>query len=204
MNKTGIQKIDENFGNNAFNNNGLQIGQQNNFYSLKIMNSLKIKEDLEIKVYKNVINKIEISNLLFGAFLMSLIYLVFVWLFDIKPYSTEFIRTLIFLFLIISGIFIFLSFFSRYFSSMQLTLNEEAVKLKKGEKDIVLKYSEIRSILKMKDLVGYSINIYKIDEINPSISFNTESIHFANAINELIVNHITNEKNKNRQKLLKQ
>lgn len=46
----------------------------------------------------------------------------------------------------------------------------------------------------MKDLIGYSINLYKIDEIYPCLSFNIENIHAANAIEQLITSSLKNEK----------
>ncbi|MGE4511376.1 MAG: hypothetical protein AB7D43_09780 [Sulfurimonadaceae bacterium] len=175
----------------AQNFKGAAIGYQNNFYSSIRVKPLQIKDTFQMSVYKNSINKIEVASLLFGALLLSLVYLFFILILDIEPFSSEPFKSVFFLFLIISGFFISLSFCSRYFSEMQLTINKDGFKLKKGKEDIALKYSEIRSLLKMKDLVGYSINIYKDNDIKPIISFNTECIHTANAIEELILYHIT-------------
>ena len=49
-----------------------------------------------------------------------------------------------------------------------------------------LEFKDIRSIYKRKSLLGYTFYIYKVCEINPFLCFNTESIHFANTIDELI------------------
>lgn len=78
---------------------------------------------------------------------------------------------------------------------MYLTIQKEEIILEqKGKNILILKYNEMRSLLKMKDLIGYSINLYKIDEIYPCLSFNIENIHAANAIEQLITSSLKNEK----------
>lgn len=52
-------------------------------------------------------------------------------------------------------------------------------------------YKYIRSILKQKTIAGYAIFICKIDELEPYIQFNVDSIHTALAIEELIINKIS-------------
>ena len=65
---------------------------------------------------------------------------------------------------------------------------------KKYKKEI--EYENVRSILKQKTIVGYAIFICKIDELEPYIQFNVNSIHVALAIEELIISKISETKSK--------
>ena len=49
-----------------------------------------------------------------------------------------------------------------------------------------LAFKDIRSIYKRKSLFGYTFYIYEASQIDPFLCFNTESIHVANTIHELI------------------
>lgn len=171
------------------------IGTQNNFYSSLIFKPLKIKDELKIRVFHNYINKVDLARTLFGLFIGSFFASTFfIYYLDFKPNIIEYIQVTLFIFVVLSLFITLLLFTMRYFPAMYLMLNEETVTQKiKGKEDVVLMYNEIRSLLKMKDLVGYSINIYPINELYPKISFNTECIHTANAVEQLVSDRIINE-----------
>ena len=190
-----IQKIEDNHGQIAQNVSGDQIYKQiNNFYSSIIFKSLQIKNELKIKVFHNFINKIDLSRLIFSAFLSSFfVVLFFIYYLGFEPNIIEFLQSVVFVFFILSIFFTAILFFMRYFPALYLVIHKNKIELKQKNKEVTIKYDEIRSILKMKDLVGYSIYIYKKDELYPYISFNTECIHTANALEQLIINKVINE-----------
>jgi len=189
-----IQKIEDNHGQIAQNVSGDQIYKQiNNFYSSIIFKSLQIKKDeLKIRVFHNYINKIDLSRLIFSAFLSSFFVVgFFIYYIGFEPNIIEFLQSVVFVFFILSIFFTAILFFMRYFPSLHLIIHQDSTGLEqKNKEDIIIKYDEIRSILKMKDLVGYSIYIYKKDELYPYISFNTECVHTANAVEQLIINKV--------------
>lgn len=174
---------------------GSTIGVQNNFYSSIIFKPLKINDELKIRVFHNYINKIDLSRLIFSAFLSSFFVVVFfIYYIGFEPNIIEFLQSVVFVFFILSIFFCAILFFMRYFPALYLVIHQDSISLKqKNKEDITIKYEEIRSILKMKDLVGYSIYVYKKDELYSYISFNTECIHVANAVEQLIINKVANE-----------
>lgn len=165
---------------------------ENNFYSSVLFKPLKIEGELKRKVFHDYINKIEVVRLTSMTFIVSFFMTIFyVYFFDFEPNIIEFLQSVVFVFVIFSIFLLSIFFFARYFNAMDLILKDETITLtQKKKEDVVLKYDQIRSLLKMKDLVGYSINLYSTEEIEPCISFNTESIHIANAVEELIINKI--------------
>lgn len=167
---------------------------ENNFYSSIIFKSLKINNELKIIVFHDYINKTDVTRLTSMTFIMSFFMTIFyVYFFDFEPNIIEFLQSVVFVFVIFSIFLLSIFFFTRYFNAMDLILKDETITLtQKKKEDVILKYTQIRSLLKMKDLVGYSINLYSTDKIEPCISFNTESIHTANAVEELIINKIRN------------
>ena len=89
---------------------------------------------------------------------------------------------------------IFILFSSKNFIKYEFILKNDCVVLKTSKnKEKSIRYNEIRSILKSKDLSGYCIYIYKDNQVYPYIQFNidyTETIHQVNAIYELVINKI--------------
>lgn len=174
-----------------------QIGVQNNFYSSVIFKPMQINKNIKLRVFHNFLNPIYLSHLCFALFLSSFIAIsLFNYLFEFQFSIKEYFLAVGFIFLLLSVFFLLLLFAMRYFPVIHLTIQKEEIILEqKGKNILILKYSEMRSLLKMKDLIGYSINLYKIDEIYPYLSFNIENIHAANAIEQLIVSSLKNHKN---------
>ena len=171
-----------------------QIGVQNNFYSL-IFKPLK-KEIKNQKVHKNVLNWANIKHWFFVSLISSfgiasiviaiLIYSsknIEIGIYELYLYTKMF-------FFIISMFIIFFLAKDWYFSGLQISINENEIVLHEKSGDKKINFSDIRSYLKMSDLIGYSIYIYHENKIFPYIEFSVQSVHMANAIEELLLNKI--------------
>jgi hypothetical protein len=169
---------------------------QNNFYSSVIFKPMQINKNIKLRVFHNFLNPIYLSHLYFALFLSSFVAIALLnYLLGFQFNIKEYFLAVGFIFLLLSVFFLLLLFVMRYFPMMYLTIQKEEIILEqKGKNILILKYNEMRSLLKMKDLIGYSINLYKIDEIYPCLSFNIENIHAANAIEQLITSSLKNEK----------
>ena len=88
--------------------------------------------------------------------------------------------------------FLIYAYFQRKSSQSELILNESSLFLK----DVEIPYDKIRSILKRKTLIGYSIDIYKEDKIFPVVELDFLTIHEGNAVYELIISEILNAQKK--------
>jgi len=186
----GNQNNDNNAGNTAFNNYG---NQTQNIYSNTQFKSFNQQSINKIKCHQNLLTISNIKNWTFFIFFgISLL----VFFSDINseieyhPFIS-FVIAVIFIsipFIILSFIFAFVIQFSKY---KTLSITEFGFKF--DEK--ILLFEDIRSVLKIKDLIGYSIFIYSIDEIFPVIQFNLETVHESNAMNDFIIKSIENKNN---------
>jgi len=98
----------------------------------------------------------------------------------------SFILSVLIISLPILIIFFILAFIIQFYKYKRLSITKFGFKYD----DTILLYEDVRSVLKIKDLIGYSIFIYSVDEIFPVIEFNLETIHEANAMNDFIIQKI--------------
>lgn len=175
-----------------------QIGTQNNYTNFKFK-ALKLNDQLDIKVHPTILNIFVFKELFLVIFFLSLacIYLIVSPLFNSSFLAQvhinyfQFFGYSILLFFFINFVFLVFLYIGILIkwgiSSKLLIITDSSIKL--GQKE--LQFKDIRSMMKKKDLVGFSIYIYKVDEIYPTLEFNVESIHLANAIEEIILNKLT-------------
>lgn len=171
-----------------------QIGVQNNFYSLKIIKPYKGKIENR-KVHKNVLNWSNIAPLFFLSLIGSLssasIIVAIPKIYFSKNFEIYDLSLFTLIFSIIILIIIILTLTKRwYFSGLEISINENEIVLHEKSGDKKINYSDIRSYLKMSDLIGYSIYIYHENKISPYIEFSVQSVHDANTIEELLLNKI--------------
>lgn len=189
-----IQKIAKNNGNNALNNFGTQLS--NTFYNSLIFKPLK-KEIKHQKVYKNVLNWANVKHYFFVSLISSFgvagIVTAILQIYSLKNIGIYelFLYTKMFFFIISMFIIFFLTK-EWYFSGLRISINESEIVLHEKSSDKKINYSNIRSYLKMSDLIGYSIYVYHDNEIFPKIEFSVQTVHLANTIEELLLNKINN------------
>ncbi|MDQ1267726.1 MAG: hypothetical protein QG567_1497 [Campylobacterota bacterium] len=189
-----IQKIEKNNGNNALNNFGTQVS--NTFYNSLIFKPLK-KEIKHQKVYKNVLNWANVKHYFFVSLISSFgvagIVTAILQISSLKNIGIYelFLYTKMFFFIISMFIIFFLTK-EWYFSGLHISINESEIVLHEKSSDKKINYSNIRSYLKMSDLIGYSIYVYHDNEIFPKIEFSVQTVHLANTIEELLLNKINN------------
>ncbi|MDD2653016.1 MAG: hypothetical protein PHX44_08205 [Sulfurimonas sp.] len=178
----------------AQNYEGAEIGTLNNFYSLKIIKPYKGKIENR-KVHKNVLNWSNIAPLFFLSLIGSLssasIIVAIPKIYFSKNFEIYDLSLFTLIFSIIILIIIILTLTKRwYFSGLQISINENEIVLHEKSGDKKINFSNIRSYLKMSDLIGYSIYVYHENKIFPYIEFSVQSVHMANAIEELLLNKI--------------
>ena len=198
------QKIDSITNSNVAQDVQNQIKTQNNFF-----NSYKTFKPLVN--YKNKINVrkqiTDNQNMIFYGFAIYLFVIVILLILKSFPnfFSTNFPTFNIFSESFISWsiliIILIISFFTlsiiRRQGNLKIEENKITIKFNFYNKKEQTKYNEgveyinIRSILKQKTIAGYAIFICKIDELEPYIQFNVDSIHTALAIEELIISKIS-------------
>lgn len=178
-----------------------EIETQNNFYSSVKFKILKIKKNnsVVIKAHKIIFNSVSLYSSLISSFILcAVLPFLFSYYFD---FSFSFITNIPLLDYFIFSIFLFLVFFSssvlaiflsHITSSTKVTLYKNKIVVDKK----IIKYKNIRGVLKSVDKIGYSVYIYNLKKVHPFISFNLSNIHDANAIHELITYNIKNEKDK--------
>lgn len=175
---------------------GAEIDTLNNFYSSKIFKPFKGKIENR-KVHKNVLNWANIKGLLFVS-LLSSFGIASIVIAILQIYSSKnigigiyelYLYTKMFFFIIFMFI-IFFKFADWYFSDLKISINENEIVLHEKGDDKKINFGNIRSYLKMNDLIGYSIYIYGDDKIFPEIEFSVQSLHLANSIEELLLNKI--------------
>ena len=170
------------------------IQNQNNiFNSYKTFKPL-INHKKEINIRKQILDNQNMIFYIFALFIFSIGILKF---FDLKilGYKLDeemFIYLSIFIIYILISFFVFLIITSKGY--LKIEENSICINFKKYKKEI--EYKNVRSILKQKTIVGYAIFICKIDELEPYIQFNVNSIHVALAIEELIISKISETKSK--------
>lgn len=170
------------------------IQNQNNiFNSYKTFKPL-INHKKEINIRKQILDNQNMIFYIFALFIFSIGILKF---FDLKilGYKLDeemFIYLSIFIIYILISFFVFLIITSKGY--LKIEENNICINFKKYKKEI--EYENVRSILKQKTIVGYAIFICKIDELEPYIQFNVNSIHVALAIEELIISKISETKSK--------
>lgn len=176
------------------------IQNQNNiFNSYKTFKPLTNYEK-EIKIRKQIADN---QNIFFYGLTSYVFIIVSLYLFS-KEFSNLF-QINIFSFNIFSELLIdwsilisilIISFFilSIIIRQGKLKIEENKIFIKFGKNEEEIEYENIRSILKQKTIAGYAIFICKIDELEPYIQFNVDSIHVALAIEELIISKISETK----------
>lgn len=170
------------------------IQNQNNiFNSYKTFKPL-VNHKKEINIRKQILDNQNMIFYIFALFIFSIGILKF---FDLKilGYKLDeemFIYLSIFIIYILISFFVFLIITSKGY--LKIEENSICINFKKYKKEI--EYENVRSILKQKTIVGYAIFICKIDELEPYIQFNVNSIHVALAIEELIISKISETKSK--------
>jgi hypothetical protein len=181
--------------------NSQQIGTQNNiFNSYKTFKPL-INHKKEINIRKQITDN---QNIFFYG-LTSYVFIIVGLYFFSKEFSSLF-QINIFSFNIFSELLIdwsilisilIISFFilSIIIRQGKLKIEENKIFIKFGKNEEEIEYENIRSILKQKTIAGYAIFICKIDELEPYIQFNVDSIHVALAIEELIISKISKIEN---------
>ena len=170
------------------------IQNQNNiFNSYKTFKPL-VNHKKEINIRKQILDNQNMIFYIFALFIFSIGILKF---FDLKilGYKLDeemFIYLSIFIIYILISFFVFLIITSKGY--LKIEENSICINFKKYKKEI--EYENVRSILKQKTIVGYAIFICKIDELEPYIQFNINSVHVALAIEELIISKISETKSK--------
>jgi hypothetical protein len=157
-----------------------QIQTQNNFGSYNIVKPLVLNnKNNRFRVYDNIVNKTDVIYSSIAFFIIGSFFAKFIVGLDI---GIAFFK-IVFTFIVGWILFIF---FKRFFGRKNyFILNDDKVILD-SEKYIEMSYENIRSYFIEKALHGYSIYLYKIDEVEPEIEFNIESIHHVNAIEEFL------------------
>ncbi len=171
----------------------LILNQNNIFNSYKTFKPL-VNHKKEINIRKQILDNQNMIFYIFALFIFSIGILKF---FDLKilGYKLDeemFIYLSIFIIYILISFFVFLIITSKGY--LKIEENSICINFKKYKKEI--EYENVRSILKQKTIVGYAIFICKIDELEPYIQFNVNSIHVALAIEELIISKISETKSK--------
>lgn len=170
------------------------IQNQNNiFNSYKTFKPL-INHKKEINIRKQILDN---QNMIFYIFALFIFLIGILKFFDLKilGYKLDeemFIYLSIFIIYILISFFVFLIITSKGY--LKIEENSICINFKKYKKEI--EYENVRSILKQKTIVGYAIFICKINELEPYIQFNVDSIHVALAIEELIISKISETKSK--------
>lgn len=180
---------------------------------INIFNSYKTFKPLvnfknEINIRKQITDN---QNMIFYGFAIYLFVIVILLILKSFPnfFSTNFPTFNIFSESFISWsiliIILIISFFTlsiiRRQGKLKIKENKITIKFNSCNKKEQLKYAkgidykDIRSILKQKTIAGYAIFICKIDELEPYIQFNVDSIHTALAIEELIISKISKVEN---------
>lgn len=165
-------------------------------YSSKIFKPYKGKIAYQ-KVHKNVLNWANIKHWLFFSLIISFgiaSIVIAILIYSAKNIKIEIFELLYlytkFFFLIISMSIILFLAKEWYFSGLKISINENEIVLHEKSGDKKINFSNIRSYLKMSDLIGYSIYVYHENKIFPYIEFSVQSVHNANTIEELLLNKI--------------
>ena len=168
------------------------VETQNNFYQSDNFKPLKLSESQKISVLKpNLLFRIFLYTIPLSILLFFIGLSIFNWfdvyfnLFTVPGFAFA-IAALLSTYLFVYGIAIN----NKYFRD-DLYLFENGAK-SRGK---IINFENVRSILKIKTISGYTIYIYKVNEIMPIISFDVSSLHEANAIYELIIHYIQDNKN---------
>jgi hypothetical protein len=168
-------------------NGNQQIGNQNNFYNSTMFRPIQMNNKTKIFCYTDGLFRL--NNIFYFLIFVSVAILTIIGFFlmansNMEPQGYILMLTLV-LFLFITGYLIYV-YFKR--KKVELIINQTNISL--GNKKI--EYNKIRSILKRKTLIHYSIDIYKIDSILPVAEIDFITIHEANSVNELIISKIKN------------
>jgi hypothetical protein len=172
------------------------IQNQNNiFNSYKTFKPL-INHKKEINIRKQITDN---QNIFFYA-LTSYVFIIVGLYFFSKEFSSLFQINIFSELLIDWSILISILIISFFILSIiirqgKLKIEENKIFIKFGKNEEEIEYENIRSILKQKTIAGYAIFICKIDELEPYIQFNVDSIHVALAIEELIISKISKIEN---------
>jgi len=173
------------------------IGIQNNFNGVYSIKPIELsKSDNKIQVFGYSYSDLDnILEYLIVSIVISFIFLLYLAYFYIDTYSivnaANIMKMAVFLFVS----FVVFSLVDKYREKLYLEIDTHSMKIGRMDSKNILRedkyykkieYKEIRSIYKKKNLFGYTFNLYHINHIFPYIRFNTESIHVANTINELI------------------
>ena len=187
-------------------NGNQQIKTQNNFNALYTFTPISIDalNGQKLQVYKfNNTDIPDILGILFISFILGfswLLFLEFTTNFSI-PFFDNIFRILIFSMMIFIFL-LFLSLLGKYRPKLNLEIEENQINIGELDKNgqyiankfyNTIFYQDIRSFYKEKSLIGYSFHIYKINQLMPSFRFNTESIHIANSVEELLLSKIANQ-----------
>ena len=172
------------------------IGVQNNFNGVYSIKPIELSEsDNKIQVFGYSYSDWDnILEYFFVSIIMSFCFLLF-WSWYMDAYNIVNITNIMKLTVIILIIFVGLSLWDKYRKRLHLEIRTHSIRIGTIDSKKIfredkyykeIEFKEIRSIYKKKNLFGYTFYLYHINEIFPYIRFNTESIHVANTINELI------------------
>lgn len=172
------------------------IGIQNNFNGVYSVKPIELSEsDNKIQVFGYSYS--DWDNILEYFFVSIIISFCFLLLssWSADAYNIVSIANIMKLTVIILIVFVGLSLWDKYRKRLYLEIRTHSIRIGTIDSKKIfredkyykkIEFKEIRSIYKKKNLFGYTFYLYHINKIFPYIRFNTESIHVANTINELI------------------
>ncbi|MFX4237545.1 hypothetical protein ACOL20_04400 [Aliarcobacter butzleri] len=207
-NKINIE-IDDNSGQVASTVQGDQIQINNNYFSIP---SKALKNyDKEILVHKiHFTRQVRITLFLifFSIFLCSILFFLFPYFISVAEDGkkiinfNKFLITAFMLLIICFAFYVLISVAYTEYNTLKLKIeNDKLILSSKRNEPKILEYENIRSFRLEKNILGFDTNffIYKVNEIEPYMSFKIISIHTLIAIEELL-KHQINESIKNNKK----
>jgi len=170
---------------------------QTNIYQATSFKPLKFAKNIEIKSLSAVGTAKDFLSLAISSFIISIILTIYLHFnnLDMELDKVGFLIKFFWIniiFLIPSTIGILCA---RYLFPSTIILNNNSITIK-NKKVISINYDEIRSIVKTDEFIGYSVYVYKENEIEPVIRLGFDFIHKPNAIYEFVNNKINSKENK--------
>lgn len=186
------------FRNSSFNdgakgvNNNAKIGIQNNFYTNQTSKPLKLREkdkNIIFDVYINIFDNFKIFIFAIIASIVILVSIIFGSDFSsIKQYVSAVISLSVISLALVFVIFFIIKHLPKY--KRKLIFMDKSIHFKYKTGDKKIKYKEIRDVVKIKNLLSYSLYIYKIDNNYAYLEFDVDSLDDANSIEKLLINKI--------------
>ncbi|WP_026803733.1 hypothetical protein [Aliarcobacter lanthieri] len=175
---------------------GNQIQINNNYFSIP---SKALKNyDKEILVHKiHFTSQVRITLLLifFSIFICSILFFLFPYFISVAEdgkkiiHFNKFLITAFMLLIICFAFYVLMNLVYTEYNTLKLKIeNDKLILSSKSNKPKILEYGNIRSFRLEKNILGFDTNffIYRVNEIEPYMSFKIISIHTLIAIEELL------------------